>query len=313
MSQPVDISVLIVSYNTRQMTLDCLRSVYEQTRDVSFEVIVVDNMSSDGSAEAIAQQFPTVDLIVPGSNLGFARANNLAARRAKGQYILLLNPDTVILDRAIDQVVRFARSRAEVGIVGGRTFFGDGSLNYNSCHGRPTLWSLFCLGTGLSSAFRRSRIFNPEAFGTWKRDTVRTVDAVTGCFLLIDTQLWRELDGFDESFFIYCEDTDLCLRSWAQGRSCMICPDARLIHYGGQSDRVRPDKMVRLFRARAQLIVKHWRRGTHWFGIAAFQSWALSRMLAHGLLRLVQPRRQRDFETWREIWQRRAEFSHGIA
>src|SRR5690606_14326374 len=112
---------------------------------------------------------------------------------------------------------------------------------YNSCHGRPTLWSLICLGTGLASLFRRSRCLNPESLGSWKRDSVREVDAVTGCFLLIGRELWNELGGFDESFFMYGEDTDLCLRSWAKGRPCLICPEAKLIHYGAQADRVRPD------------------------------------------------------------------------
>lgn len=307
----MDVSIIIVSYNTRQLTLACLRSIYAQTRDSSFEVLVVDNGSTDGSVQAIREQFPMVRLIDSQSNLGFARANNLAARQASGDFLLLLNPDTQILDGAIDKVVSFARCHPEAGIVGGRTFFDDGKLNHNSCHGRPTVWSLFCLGSGLASTFRRSRWLDPESLGSWQRDTERVVDAVTGCFLLIDAPLWRKLEGFDESFFIYCEDTDLCLRCWQTGRSCMICPDAKLIHHGGQSDRVRPDKMVRLFRARIQLLKKHWGPLKWRYGVMAFKCWAFTRMTATGLLRPFQPRRRRDYATWREIWQRRAEFSHG--
>jgi GT2 family glycosyltransferase len=306
----MDVSIIIVSYNTRALTLACLKSVYEQTTCVQFEVIVVDNTSTDGSPEAISRDFPAVKLILPGENLGFARANNEAARQAGGKYLLLLNPDTVILEHAIDRVVKFADDNPRAGIVGGRTFFADGRLNRNSCHGHPTLWSLFCLGTGLSSAFRKSRWLNPESYGAWQRDTVRDVDAVTGCFLLIDFALWRRLEGFDESFFIYGEDTDLCVRCWDEGRACMICPDAKLIHYGGASDRVRPDKMVRLFRARVQFLAKHWGPLKFRLGVAAFQCWAFTRMSVLNVLRTIQPRRKPDYETWREIWQRRAEFSH---
>jgi N-acetylglucosaminyl-diphospho-decaprenol L-rhamnosyltransferase len=305
----MDVSILIISYNTVELTLECIESVYAQTRDISFEVIVLDNDSVDGSADAIARRFPQVKLFCPGENLGFARGNNLAARLgATGRYLLLLNPDTLILDGAIQKVVAFADQHPKAGIVGGRTFFDDGTLNYNSCHGRPTLWSLICLGTGLASLFRRSRWLNPESLGSWKRDTVREVDAVTGCFLLINRALWDELGGFDESFFMYGEDTDLCLRAWAMGRSCMICPDAKLIHYGAQSDRVRPDKMVRLFRAKSRLFWKHWSPRTAPWGVSALKMWAFTRMAAFQFLRQIQPSRDSAYVTWREIWDRRAEF-----
>src|SRR5688500_18347804 len=129
----MDLSILIVSYNTREETLACLESVYAQTRDVSFEVIVVDNASQNGSAEAIAQKFPEVKLVQPGENIGFARANNVAARHASGEFLLLLNPDTVILNGAIQTAVAFARSHPQAGIVGGKTLYADGSLNATSC------------------------------------------------------------------------------------------------------------------------------------------------------------------------------------
>lgn len=306
---PMDVSILVVSYNTRDLTLECLASVYAQTHNIAFEVIVVDNASTDGSADAIAEQYPQAKLVRRTDNIGFAGGNNLAAREARGEFLLLLNPDTVIRDRAVEKVVEFARNRPDAGIVGGRTFFPDGSLNYTSCHGRPTPWSLLCMGTGISSVLRGSRLFDPESLGGWKRDTVREVDAVTGCFLLIRRALWEELGGFDEQFFMYGEETDLCLRGWKAGYRSLICPDATLIHYGGMSEPTRADKMIKLFRAKSQLFEKHWHPATRWFGRAMLRLWVATRVGATGALQLAGSSKAGAHEVWLEIWRRRAEWS----
>ena len=144
------LSILMVNWNTREMTLACLRSLFEQTRETSFEVIMVDNDSKDGSAEAITREFPTVRLLAEKHNHGFAKATNMAADVARGEYFLLLNTDTVVLDGAIDKLMAFSRQRPEARIWGGRTLFGDGKLNPNSCFNRITPWSAFCLATGLT-------------------------------------------------------------------------------------------------------------------------------------------------------------------
>ena len=164
------VSILIVSYNTREMTLACLRSVFEQTHAVDFEVIVVDNASSDASSDAIERQFPQTRLIRSAENLGFAKANNLAARAAGGEFLLLLNPDTVVLDCAIDRLMEFAAERPKAGIWGGRTLFADGSLNPTSCWRFMSLWSLFAQATGLTALWRDSPLFNPEGYGGWRRE-----------------------------------------------------------------------------------------------------------------------------------------------
>ncbi|HEY8747439.1 MAG TPA: glycosyltransferase family 2 protein [Tepidisphaeraceae bacterium] len=304
------VSILIVSFNTRDLTLACLESVYAQTSGLDFEVIVVDNASEDGSAEAIGERFPQVQLICAQENLGFGRATNLAARAASGECLLLLNSDTVILDNAVRRVFEFSRENVEAGIFGGRTFFEDGRLNPTSCHGRQSPWSLLCLGTGISAVFRGSKWFDPESLGAWKRDTVREVDAVTGCFLLIRRSLWEALKGFDESFFMYGEDTDLCLRAWACGSRCMICPDAKVIHHGGQSDRVRSEKILRLCEAKARLIWKHWATMQARFGIRMLDMWCLTRMTATLVASKLSTRYEAGHGAWKEVWRARQRF-HG--
>lgn len=193
----ITLSIIIISYNTKEYTLECLRSVYEQTQGIAYEVLVVDNASADGSAEAIDQQYPAVTLIRSQENLGFARANNVAAEQARGEYLLLLNPDTVILDGALQKLHQFAVEHPSNLMYGGRTLYSDLSLNPTSCWRKPTLWSLFCYATGLVSIFRRNAFLDPESYGAWPRDSVRAVDIVTGCFLLIKKSFWDQLQGLD--------------------------------------------------------------------------------------------------------------------
>jgi len=305
-----DASVLIVSYNTRDMTLACLRSVFAQTPYRAFEVIVVDNASTDGSAQTIAERFPDVRLFALDRNIGFAAANNFAARHATGEWLLLLNPDTVVLDNAIDKLVAFAEAHPEASIFCGRTLFADGSLNPTSCWAKPTIWSMFCLGSGLSALLKDANWAFPAAMRDWKRDTIRQVDIVTGCFFLIRRSLWEQLGGFDPAFFMYGEEADLCLRAAKLGHKCMICPDATIIHYGGASEKVRADKMVRLFRAKAQLFRRHWSASAARFGVAMLDLWALTRMAGFAAASLVKPRHRENFQTWREVWSKRAEWHH---
>ncbi len=313
---PLDVSVVVVSYETRDLTLAALASLRETApapEEPSHEVLVVDNASRDGSADAIAERFPEVRLLRQDRNLGFARANNLAAQEARGRLLVLLNPDTLVLPGALAALVRFADEHPEAGIVGGRTLFEDGTLNPTSCWARPTLWSVFCLGTGLSALFRRSRLFDPESMGPWPRDVARRVDIVSGCWMLVRRDLWGALGGFDEDFTMYGEDFDLCLRAEAAGASCWITPEAEIVHLGGRSETVRADKFVRLFSARARLVAKHWGPAASWFGVRMLDLWALSRTLALGVLRLVQPGRRDAYESWREVHRRRSDWRDAAA
>jgi GT2 family glycosyltransferase len=299
------VTIIVVSYNTCEMTLECLRSVYGQTCK-RFELIVVDNASSDGSAEAIAAEFPLIKLMVETENHGFAKANNIASRHARGAYLLLLNPDTVVLDGAIDQILDFAQRVPEAKIWGGRTLYGDRSLNPTNCWGRITLWSVMSQALGLSSLFRRSTLFNPEGYGSWLRDSERGVDIVTGCFLLIRREFWEELEGFDLSFVMYGEEADLCLRARSSGARPRITPQAQIVHYAGASESVRSDKMVRLLRAKLLLIRRHFPPWQRPIGLLLFRLWPLTRYWGTYVLG-----RREAAETWRQVWHRRAEWWSG--
>ena len=269
-----ELTIIVVTYQCKDQARACLASIFDATVGVSFEVVVLDNASDDGTAQMIREEFPQVRLLALDENIGFAAGVNRAADVAGGEYLLLLNPDTVVHPGAIERLVTFARSHPEHGIYGGRTLNPDGSINPGSCWGRPTVWSLVCFASMLSTAFKRSRLFDPESLGHWERDTVREVDIVTGCLLLIQRALWNELDGFDHRFFMYGEDADLALRAAKAGFRPVITPDSVITHEVGASSKARADKMILLFQSKATLVRKHWNAakrpvglGLLWLGI----------------------------------------------
>lgn len=310
---PIEISILVVSFNTRELTLQALRSVVRETAGIPFELIVVDNASRDGSAAVIAAEFPDIRLLALTDNVGFARANNLAAAEARGRYLLLLNPDTVVRDRAIERLHAFARRRPAARIWGGRTVFAGGHLNPASCWGRMTPWNLLCRATGLTAIFRETTLFNGEAYGGFARDRERAVDIVSGCFLLIERDFWNELGGFDPQFFMYGEEADLCLRARALGARPAITPEATIVHHGGASEPVRTAKMVKLLAAKAALVKRHFHPVTRSLGLMLLMAWPLSRLAALTLLAEVSKEdgHRAEAETWAEIWRQRGAWRHG--
>lgn len=294
-----EVTVIIVSYNTRELTLAAVRTLLENSPGLAMRVVVFDNASHDGSAEAVAAAFPQVEVIANAENIGFAAANNRVAAEATTPYVCLLNPDTETHPGAINALLTFAKAHPEAGIVGGRTVFRDGSLNPASCWRMMTPWSLFSSAIGLARLFPNSDLFNHEAMGGWRRDTVREVDIVVGCLMLVPTELWRQLGGFDERFFMYGEDADICLRARALGYRPMITPDAVIMHLVGASTKRHADKVCAVMQAKATLIRRHWPRYLVWLGIAQLWGWGLVR----GIAAKVHPsREQRDRlgQIWRD-------------
>ena len=305
------VSVMLVNWNTREMTLECLRSVYEETRSITFEVIVVDNGSHDGSAKAIASDFPQVQLMAEPVNHGFAQATNISVAKAQGRYILLLNTDTLILDGAIDRLVQFAHENPDAKIWGGRTVFADGTLNPDSCWGRITPWSVFCMATGLAAAFPNSAFFNPEGYGDWRRDTVRPIDVVQGSFFLIEREFWEELGGFDREFFMFGEEADLCARARSAGAAPLMTPEAQIVHYGGQSTGAFANRIVYVLGGRIGLIDRHFDKRWKRFGKTMTLFWAAWRSLVYRVLALFGSRFADPARQWSEAWRRRDEWRTG--
>jgi GT2 family glycosyltransferase len=297
------LSVIVVSYNTLALTIECLRSLLAET-SVAYEVLVVDNASADLSAATIRAQFPGVRLFEEPINHGFATANNIAAEAASGEYLLLLNPDTVVLAHAVDRLLEFARRTPSARIWGGRTIFPDGNLNRSNCWRQMGVWTNVCRVVGLDTSLPGSRVFNREAYGGWNRDTERQVDIVSGCFFLIETALWRDLGGFDEHFVMYGEEADLCLRARKFGARPRVTPSATIVHYGGASERVLSQKHVKLLQAKISLARRHVGRPRRWLVIGLLRLWPTSRWLAAELLARVRPVEARRLPraAWADVW-----------
>lgn len=297
-----ELSVIVVNWNTRDMTIACLESLYRETQDTSFEVLLIDNGSHDGSADAIAARFPQVRLMRESTNHGFAKANNIAAEVARGRKLLLLNSDTVVLDRAVDKLADFAASTPQARIWGGRTVYGDGSLNIGSAWGKQTVWSAFCFASGLSLLLSRFSLFDPEAMRGWDRGSEREVDIVSGCFLLIDRNLWEDLGGFDQDFFMYAEEADLCLRAKARGARPRVSPEATIVHYGGASATSNSQAVRRVLRAKVALARKHMRPVPAGMVHLLFLFAAGLRRSAYALISRVTGKGSEQAKLWDAVW-----------
>lgn len=177
-----EVSIILVSYNTSSYIRRALESLFRETQLTSIEVIVVDNASSDDSVSMIRQFFPQVTLIESGANLGFAGGVQVGAKQATGRYLLLLNPDTVIINAAVDRLLHFARLHPNNGIWSGVTLNNNMSLNTQHAWSKPTLHDLFYSAVGLSKLFSKTCWFNNANYGCWDRETVKAVDIVSGCF-----------------------------------------------------------------------------------------------------------------------------------
>lgn len=260
---PLDVSVIIVNWNTRELLRDCIWSVYEHSGDVSCEIIVVDNASTDGSTEMVRAEFPKVHLLENTDNHGFARANNQGIMASRGRYVLLLNSDTRVLDNALEKVVTFADENREAAVVGCRVLNPDLTLQ-PTCFMFPSAFNMVLSFTYLYKLFAANRLFGRERMTWWNRDDVRSVDVVTGCFMLVRRLAIQEVGMMDKRFFMYAEETDWCFRFKQAGWKVLFTPHAEIIHHGGQSSRnVRPEMLIEMRLSILKFIMKHKGRLQH--------------------------------------------------
>jgi GT2 family glycosyltransferase len=228
----MDVSIVVVNWNTRELLRDCLVSISAQTHRSSYEVIVVDNASRDGSASMCKQDFPSVALVANEINRGFAAANNQGMKIARGRYVLLLNPDTVILDEAIDRCVAYADSHPDIGVVGCQVLETDGHIQQTG-FSFPSPWTLFLTLTGLPRLLPGIPLFSKPQMGWWKRDDERDIDVVSGMFMLVRREAIEQVGVMDESYFVYAEEADWCFRFYKAGWRRVFYPGARIIHVDG--------------------------------------------------------------------------------
>lgn len=232
------LSIILLCWNDREVIAECLRSIFASTHSTDLEVIVSDNGSTDGSVEFIRSSYPMVHVIENGRNLRFAKANNVGIRASRGEYVLILNPDTIIHEGCLDKIVSFADQHPEGGAFGCRVLNSDLSYQVSA---RPfaSLRAEWIAALYLRSLGRLHKWFTSDSYSGWNGTSERQVDWLSGCFILVRAGLLRSIGGFDEQFFYYYEDMDLCRRIWQAGYAILYTPDATITHLGGQSTKTR--------------------------------------------------------------------------
>ncbi len=251
---PFDVSIVIVSFNTRDVLRECLQSVYRETGELRIQIIIVDNGSTDGSAEMVGREFPEVLLIQSKVNLGFGGANNVAFESSQGRYIVLLNSDAFLMPGSLQRSVRYMDQNPGVGLGGGRLVGRDGSRQ-PSARMFPSVLSDLIVLSGLAARFPKSQFFG-RLDRTWADEMqAAEVDWVPGAYSIIRAEALAKVGGFDSRFFLYYEEVDLCKRLKKKGYSIWYWPDIVVIHIGGESS--RQIKSLELSQTGAQLTL--WR------------------------------------------------------
>jgi GT2 family glycosyltransferase len=230
----VTLSIVVLCWNDVKVIGDCLRSIYQETQGIDVEVIVSDNGSTDGSVEFIHQFYPRARVLENGTNLGFAKGNNVGIAQSSGRYVLILNPDTIIRDRALEKWVAFADCHPEAGAFGCRVLNPDGSFQHPA-RPFPTIWRSWIAALYLRALAYVSDLFISDTYTGWKGMTQRLIDWQSGCCVMFRGELLKDLGGFDGQFFYHFEEVDLCRRVWDAGHSIIYTPDAVITHLGGQS------------------------------------------------------------------------------
>ena len=284
-----DLSIIIVSWNTKDYLQKCLNSIYENTKGITFEVIVVDNASSDASAQMVKNRFPQAILIENKENLGFGAANNQAIKRSRGKYALILNPDTEISGESLNTMVTFLNENPKVGSVGPKILNPNNSIQLTCARNYPTLSTEFFWLTTLVRRFPKNRVMGRYLMSYWDHTDRREVDCLSGACMMVRRDVLEKMSYFDEDYFMYGEDVDLCYRIKKAGWQIWYLPEAQIIHYGGASSKTIFESATIYDRRAIQLFFKkHYGRLTaglyRW--MCAFIGFAM--LLISGLI-LIYP------------------------
>ncbi|ESU22336.1 glycosyl transferase, group 2 family protein [Flavobacterium enshiense DK69] len=243
----MQLSVIILNYNVRYFLEQCVLSVQKALVGIEGEIIVVDNFSADSSCDMMKLRFPNVRLIENKANLGFPKGNNIGVDEAKGKYICILNPDTVVAEDTFQKVLAFAESKSDLGIVGCKLIDGTGNFLPECKRGTPTPWVAFTKIFGLYKLFPKSGFFNKYYAQHLSENQTGKVDILVGAFMVMKRDLYLEVGGFDENCFMYSDDIDLSYTVLKSGKSNYYFHETSVIHYKGEST-VRDGTYMKRFR-----------------------------------------------------------------
>ncbi len=280
------ISVIIVSFNTCNLLRDCLKTLIKESGTINYEIIVIDNASKDGSAIMVAAEFPDVKLICSSENLGFAAANNIGFAKAQGEYIILLNSDAFLRPYALERALAYMQANPKIGIGGARLINQDDSWQ-PSARMFPSLLNHFLVKTGLANKYPKSKFFG-RMDRTWADSELEaSIDWVPGAFSIMPRKVLEKIGYFDETFFLYCEEVDLCKRFKDADYEVYYWPDVVVVHLGGEScksltnlDISTSGNQIHLWQMRSTLLYyrKHHGIVITWLWMQLESSWYLLRI-----------------------------------
>lgn len=276
MTNDMQLSIVVVNWNAKDFIRECLASIEANPPSEAFEILVIDNDSSDGSVETIRAAFPQVHMVENPQNVGFARANNIGLERSRGEYLLLLNPDTVIVDGVLNVLIQHMKLNPKTGAAGPRLENPEGNL-LMSCHPDPSLarefWRLFHLDRLIPMARYEMEAWNPGI--------AREVDVIQGACLMLRREALEQVGLMDEDYFIYSEEVDLCHRLRQSDWGIKWVPGAKVVHYEGRSTRIIPDRMfIQLYRGK----ITYFRKRKGWLTAETYKLILLAASIARLML-----------------------------
>ena len=262
-SKPIDVSICIVNWNTKELLRQCLNSIKERTAGLTYETIIVDNDSRDESVQMVKLDYPECLIIESKENLGFAKGNNEAVKGASGKYIFYLNPDTELITNAIYGMFFILEKHADIGAVGCQLVTSAGQIQYTCARTFPSPLNQFSLLVMLNKLFPRSRQLSTAEMEYWDHTDSREIDCLSGACIMARKHIIDGLNGFDEAFFMYAEDVDLCYRIRSEGWKIHYLAEERIFHHEGASSKKRANRHFSAIMQRASnyyFLTKHFGR-----------------------------------------------------
>ena len=235
----IDLSIVIVSYNTKDFLIKCIQSIEETAKDFAYEIIVVDNASADGTPELVKEKFKNVILIANKENLGFSKANNIGIKKTSGRFVLFLNADTIIYPLTLKRMIDFMDNNKDAGASTCKLKMPNEKIDDASHRGFPTPWNSFCHFSGISKIFPKSKIFGGYNLSYLDLSKTHEIDALAGAFMMVRREVGNKVGWWDEDYFFYGEDLDFCYMLKQNGWKVYYVPEVSILHYKGVSGGIK--------------------------------------------------------------------------